>query len=77
MKDELVVIVRIALYLLAGVVGRGGWLPPHIAEMFAADPAMVELATGAVMFIATFAAYWYSKARKALLNEKDTIKGRV
>lgn len=66
MKEEFKVLIRIALYVISGLVARGGWMPQHIAEMFAGDPAMVELATGAIIGAATLGTYWYSNARKAL-----------
>lgn len=66
MKEEYKVLVRIALYVIAGMTVRGGWMPQHIAEMFAGDPYMVELATGLIMGAITLGVYWYSNARKAL-----------
>ena len=36
------IIVRISLYVVAGVLMRGGWLPSDAAIIFT-DPALVEL----------------------------------
>ena len=65
MKDELIVFVRIALYVLAGRLAAGGWMPEEAAAMLA-SPEAVEAVTG--VLLGTGALFWYhmSKARKAL-----------
>lgn len=49
---NLSVYVRIALYVLTGVLMRGGWLPPD-ASIFFTDPSVVEAVTAAVVGLLT------------------------
>lgn len=65
MKDQLIPIIRIALYAIAGRLSAGGWLPPDIAAMIP-SPEIIEIASGVVMGLVTFAWYWFSRARAAL-----------
>ncbi len=65
MKDQLVPIIRIALFAIAGRLSAGGWLPPDIAAMIP-SPEIIEIAAGVVMAVGTFAWYWFSRARAAL-----------
>lgn len=51
-RANITVIVRVLLYVLAGVLMRGGWLP-HDATIVFTDPAVVEIAAGAVLAILT------------------------
>lgn len=62
------VYVRIALYLLAGWLTAGGWIPEE-AQILFTDPAIVEMATGLIVGIGTLLWYIYSKARKALKEQ--------
>lgn len=63
--DEAIVFVRIALYMIAGRLVAGGWLPQDVADEIT-NPAMVEIVTGAVLGLGALAWYWASKARRAL-----------
>lgn len=65
MKGELVVFVRIGLYVLAGRAVAGGWLPPEL-QSEVVSPAMVEAVTGVVLGAGAVVWYWVSKARAAL-----------
>lgn len=65
MKDELIVIVRIALYIVAGKAMAGGWLPAELHPEVMA-PHTVEAVTGLVIAAFTFVWYWFSRARAAL-----------
>lgn len=65
MRDQLTVMVRIALYVIAGRLVAGGWLPDDIA-VHLTDPALIEIVTGAFVAGGTLAWYWASKARRAL-----------
>lgn len=65
MNAELIVFVRIALYVIAGWLVRGGWLPADMQSQFV-DPATVEAVTGVLVAVATLAWYWVSLARQAL-----------
>lgn len=58
--------VRYALIVLATYLARGGWLPPHVGDEIANDPAVVELVTGLIVGAGTIAWYLWSKSRKAL-----------
>lgn len=63
--DELTVFVRIALYMVAGRLVAGGWLPHEVANEFT-NPAVVEMLTGAMVGLGALIWYWLSKARRAL-----------
>ena len=63
--DEAIVFVRIALYMIAGRLVAGGWLPQDVADQIT-RPAMVEALTGALIGLGALAWYWASKARRAL-----------
>lgn len=61
-KTNIAVIIRVLLYVAAGVLMRGGWLP-HDASVVLSDPALVETLAGAVLFILT--AIFTTKHEKA------------
>ncbi|MCU0909781.1 MAG: hypothetical protein MUE98_00105 [Rhodobacteraceae bacterium] len=65
MKDELIVMVRIGLYVLAGRLAAGGWLPPG-ADAHLTSPEAVE--TVVALIVGAGALLWYlgSRARAAL-----------
>ncbi len=67
--DELIVVVRIALFMAAGRLASGGWLPddlaPYVAE-YLTDPMMVERVASGVLAAGTLLWYWFSKARRSL-----------
>lgn len=65
MRDELIVFVRICLWVLGGLAARGGWLPAD-AEHVLTDPAVVETVTAALIWAGAGLWYWRSKARRAL-----------
>ena len=67
MKDELMPIIRIGLYAVAGRLSAGGWLPADAAAMIP-SPEIVEIVAGVIMGVATFTWYWASKARAALIK---------
>ncbi|MCT4559726.1 MAG: hypothetical protein N4A61_16900 [Pelagimonas sp.] len=60
-----VVFVRIALYMIAGRLVAGGWLPADLAS-HVTDPAVVALVAGALIGLASLAWYGMSRARRAL-----------
>jgi hypothetical protein len=68
MKSEMVVLVRIALYIISGRLAAGGWLPQDIAAQLG-DPAVAEAITGVVLGGFTLIWYKLSAARKALQGE--------
>ncbi|MDP0925726.1 hypothetical protein Q0601_00930 [Paracoccus onubensis] len=51
-RTNITVIVRVLLYVIAGVLMRGGWLPGDATIVFT-DPAVVELVAGAVLAVLT------------------------
>ncbi len=65
MKSELVVLVRIGLYIVAGKAMAGGWLPPELHPEIVA-PHTIEAVTGALIALGAFLWYWFSQARAAL-----------
>lgn len=65
--DEMIVFVRIALYMVAGRAVAGGWMPQEVADMFV-SPEMVEIMAGAVLGLISLIWYWVSKARKSLVE---------
>ena len=65
MNSELIVFVHIALYVIAGWLARGGWLPDDMQSQFV-DPATVEAIAGILAAGGTVAWYWVSRARQAL-----------
>lgn len=65
MKDELIVFVRIALYIASGWLTKGGWLPSSAADQLT-SPEAVELVTGLILGAGAVSWYLISKARKAL-----------
>lgn len=65
MRDELIVVVRIGLWVLGGLAARGGWLPSG-AEHVLTDPEVVEVVTAALIWVGAGLWYWRSKARRAL-----------
>jgi len=65
---ELTVFVRIGLYMLAGALVQGGWLPATMQTELV-SPAVVEAVTGLVVAAAALVWYWVSKARSALRRQ--------
>jgi len=63
--NELIVFVRIALYMIAGRLVAGGWMPEEIAGHMT-DPAIVEMVTGALVGVGALVWYWFSTARRYL-----------
>lgn len=60
--------IRYALMILSGLLVRGGWLPEDLAAQIAEDPAVIELATGAVVGLVGLGWYVWSKSRAALIE---------
>lgn len=60
-------LARYVLLVLGTKLTAGGWLPEALAREIAADPALLEVATG--VFVAGGAVVWfaYSKAKSAIL----------
>jgi hypothetical protein len=65
MKQELAPLIRIALYVVAGRLTAGGWLPAELQPEIV-SPAVVEAVLGVGVFAVTYVWYWFSEARKAL-----------
>lgn len=63
---ELIVFVRISLYMLAGRMVAGGWLPAEAVDFIGQDPAFVEAITGLLVGAGALIWYWLSQARAAL-----------
>lgn len=57
MQNDITVIIRILLYVAAGRLTAGGWLPAGIAD----DPALIEAVTGVVIGSATLG--WWKLAQ--------------
>ena len=64
---ELTVFVRIGLYMIAGALVQGGWLPSW-AQTELVSPAVVEAVAGVLVAFGAMVWYWVSQARKALLD---------
>lgn len=60
--------IRYFLLLLAGWLAHGGWLPAHIGDEIANDPAVIELATSALIGLGTLIWYVWSRSRAALVE---------
>lgn len=73
MKDELIVFVRIALYIIAGRLVAGGWLPVDMQSELLSQ-GTVEAVSGALVAIGALIWYWASKARQALRVALDKSK---
>lgn len=67
MQAGLIVYVRIALYMVAGRLVAGGWLPPELVPEFV-SPVVVEMVAGALIAAGTVVWYWFSRARAALIE---------
>jgi len=67
MNPALTVYVRIALYILAGRLMAGGWIPEDVKLMLV-SPEMVETTTGILLGAITIAWYHYSRARNAIVR---------
>lgn len=63
--DELIVFVRIGLYIAAGRLISGGWMPPEVS-MHLTSPEAVEAVSGLVLGAVTTGWYLLSKARRSL-----------
>lgn len=70
MLDDLTVFVRIGLWILAGKLISGGWLPEDVAHLVK-SPEMVEAITGLLIGGITAVWYWFSKSHKALRSLKN------
>jgi hypothetical protein len=57
---------RYGLLIASTKLADGGWLPPEVSHLIAADPAMIELATGLALGAGTLLWFVYSKAKKAI-----------
>lgn len=62
---EVMVFVRIGLYIVAGKALAGGWLPAEVAD-YVKSPEVVEVITGLVLSAGTVVWYWQSQAHAAL-----------
>lgn len=70
MKDEVIVFVRIGLYIAAGRLVAGGWLPQDVSALLT-SPETVEAVTGLILGAGVLAWYLVSKARKALRGRPE------
>lgn len=76
-KDDLVVWVRIALYMLAGRLTAGDFLPPEMVPQLVkeiATPQAAEAALGIILGAATTVWYFFSKARAALKQAASDLR---
>lgn len=70
-KNELAVLVRYALMILAGRVSMG-WLPEDVALQIAMDPVVTEIVAGALIALGTYLYYRLrSFSRKALAKAES------
>lgn len=65
--SDLVVLFRIAIWIVVGRLVTGGWLPEDIAAQLT-SPEMIEVLVGALVGVVTMIWYWLSEARKSLLK---------
>ena len=65
MKDELIVFVRVGIYMIAGRLVAGGWLPADLHSEIV-SPGVIEAVTGLLVAAGGLVWYWASKARQAL-----------
>lgn len=73
MKDDLIVFVRIGLYMLSGRAVAGGWLPPEMVPEVV-NPKTAEAAIGIIIGAGTTVWYLASKARAALLQAASDLR---
>lgn len=64
-KDELIVFVRIGLYILSGALVSKGVFTKDVANQFN-DPMLIEAVTGLLIGAGSLVWYWFSRARKAI-----------
>lgn len=67
MSKGLEVYVRIGLYVFAGRLIAGDWIPADL-KPYLVSPEMVEATTGYIVAGATLIWYHFSQARKALIR---------
>lgn len=67
LKAGLLVYVRIALYVAAGRLAAGGWLPQEMVPEFT-SPIVVEMIAGGIVAVGTVVWYRFSAARDALVR---------
>lgn len=70
MLDDIAVFVRIALWVLAGKLIAGGWLPEDVRHLVT-SPEMVEAVSALVLGGGTAVWYWFSKSHRALQSMKN------
>ena len=59
------VIIRIVLYIIAGRLAAGGWLPQDVADVVSSDPEFIGLIEAAVSSaIAGLTVTWWRLAKK-------------
>lgn len=63
---HLLPLVRYGLIALGAKLTSGGWLPPEVAAAIAADPHVIEMAMGVVVWTGTGLWYYWSEAKRAL-----------
>jgi hypothetical protein len=72
----LLVYVRIALYVIAGRLVAGGWLPPELVPEFV-SPVVVEMVAGVLVAGVALVWYWFSRARAVLAKAVTGVSGGV
>ena len=73
MKADVIVFVRIGLYMLSGRAVAGGWLPPDMVSEVV-SPATAEAAVGIAIGAATTIWYFFSQARAALKQAASDLR---
>lgn len=73
LKEELIVVARIGLYIVSGRAVAGGWMPPDLVPEFV-SPATAEAAVGLALALGTFIWYLGSKARAALKQAASDLR---
>lgn len=63
MTGEFVVLIRIALYVVAGYLLNAG-LPPDLVQMITTDPGTVELISQALAATLALVVYFWSRLAK-------------
>jgi hypothetical protein len=71
MLDDIAVFVRIALWVLAGKLIAGGWLPEDVRHLVT-SPEMVEAFSALILGSGTAVWYWFSKSHRALQAVKKS-----
>lgn len=65
MTGEFVVLIRIALYVIAGYLLKAG-LPPELVTMITTDPGTIEILSQALAGFLALAVYLWSRFAKRL-----------